>query len=102
MKYRIEMTQQAGIDLRGIYEYIAFELMSPQYALQQVERIEAQIQKLNHLPERFRIYEKEPWKSRKLHQVGVDNFIIFYFVGQEVVTLIRIMYGGRDIDEQLR
>jgi len=25
MKYRIEMTQQAGIDLRGIYEYIAID-----------------------------------------------------------------------------
>jgi Plasmid stabilization system protein len=102
MTYRIEMTKQAQSGLREIFEHIAFVLKSPQYALQQVERIEAQIQKLNHLPERFRIYEKEPWKSRKLRQVAVDNFIIFYFVGKEVVTIIRIMYGGRDIDEQLR
>ena len=34
----------------------------------------------------------------------VDNFIVFYIPNAEekIVTIIRVMYGGRDIDEQLR
>lgn len=34
----------------------------------------------------------------------VDNFIVFYVpkVEEATVTVIRVMYGGRDIDKQLK
>jgi toxin ParE1/3/4 len=34
----------------------------------------------------------------------IDNFIVFYITKADVktVTIIRIMYGGRDIDTQLK
>ena len=102
MIYKIQMTRQARIDMHEIFEYIALVLKVPQHALRQVGRIETQIQKLNHFPERFKIYEREPWQSRGLHQMAVDNFVVFYFVEDENVTIIRIMYEGRDIREQLR
>ena len=35
-----DMTEQADCDLRGIYEYIAFELLSPWNAAGQLERLE--------------------------------------------------------------
>lgn len=49
------------------------------------------------------MFEKEPWYSRGLRQLPVDNFIIFYIPSIEdgIVTVIRVMYGGRDIDDQL-
>ena len=36
--------------------------------------------------------------------MSVDNFIVFYIsnVENQIVTVIRIMYGGRDIDNQLK
>lgn len=52
MSYNIITTDQADADLRGIYEYIAFELLSP---------------------------DKDT----------------------EIVTVIRVMYAGRDIDNQM-
>ncbi|MGN0319094.1 MAG: hypothetical protein ACI4E1_14290 [Lachnospira sp.] len=54
MIYEIIITAQADTDLRGIYEYIAFELLSPDNAAGQLERL-----------------------------------------------VIRIMYAGRDVDNQL-
>lgn len=102
MKYRIEITRQAEQDLRGIYEYIAFSLLSPQHALGQLERLEKQIKNLDYMPERFRLYEKEPWHSRGLRLMPVDSFIVFYLKSEEIVTIIRIMYDGRDIDEELK
>ena len=104
MKYHIQLTEQAEEDLRSIYEYIAKILLVPDVALGQIERIENGILNLEEMPERFRLYEKEPWCSCGLHQMPVDNFIVFYIVEKDkkIVTVIRIMYGGMDIDEHLK
>lgn len=104
MKYEIILTEQADTDLRCIYEYIAFTLLEPGIAAGQLERIEKGIMSLDEMPERFREFEKEPWRSRGLRQMTVDNFIVFYIPETEdkTVNVIRIMYGGRDIDEQFK
>ena len=46
-------SQNMDSDLRGIYEYIAFELLAPENAAGQLERLENAISKLDHMPERF-------------------------------------------------
>ena len=90
-------------DLRGIFEYIAFELQSVQNASGQLDRLEESILALEEMPERYRKYEKEPWHSRGLRMMPVDNFIVFYIPDKEkqIVTIIRVMYAGRNIDDQL-
>ena len=104
MIFEIEISAQADIDLRGIYEYIAFELQSPENASGQLDRLETSILALNQMPVRFREYENEPWHSRGLRIMPVDNYCILYIPNKEtqVVTIIRVMYGGRDIDAQLK
>lgn len=104
MNFQIEITRQAENDLRNIYEYIAFELLSADYASGQLDRLEASIMKLEHFPDRYKMYEKEPWRSRGLRTMPVDNFLVFY-VADSIngkVTVIRIMYKGRDIEEELK
>lgn len=102
MKYSIVLTEQADSDLRGIYEYIAFTLLEPKVAASHLERIESAILSLAELPNRFGVFEQEPWNSRGLRQMPMDNFSVFYIPKDEVkmVTIIRVMYNGRDIDEQ--
>ena len=46
-------SQNRDRDLRGIYEYIAFELLAPENVAGQLERLENAISKLDHMPERF-------------------------------------------------
>ena len=41
MIYDIEISDQAEIDLRGIFDYIAFELQAPENASGQLDRLEA-------------------------------------------------------------
>lgn len=103
MKYKIVLTKQADTDLRGIYEYIAFNLLEPELAARQLGRIEKGILSLDEMPERFRMFKKEPWYSRGLRQMPIDNFIVFYIPNDEdqTVTVIRVIYGGRDIGKQL-
>ena len=40
MIYEVITTDQADTDLRGIYEYIAFELLLPDNAAGQLDRLE--------------------------------------------------------------
>ena len=78
MIYEVELSEQADSDLRGIFEYIAFELQSPENASGQLERLEEQILSLDTMPERYRKYEKEPWKNRGLRVLPVDNYVVLY------------------------
>jgi toxin ParE1/3/4 len=103
MNYEIEITDQAEQDIRGIYEYIAYVLMSAQNAAGQIERIKAGIFSLSEYPERQTLYNLEPWKSRNLRFLPVDNYTIFYIVNndEKCVRVIRVMYGKRDTSKQL-
>ena len=103
MIYEVITTDQTDADLRGIYEYIAFELLSPDNAAGQLERLEEHITGLEVFSEKFRPYEKEPWKSRGLRVMTVDNYLVFYIPNKDtgIVTVIRVMYAGRDVDNQL-
>ena len=78
MIYYIVISDQAEIDLRGIFEYIAFELQTPENVSGQLDRLEACIMDLDHMPKRYRQYELEPWKSRGLRAAPVDNYLVLY------------------------
>jgi addiction module RelE/StbE family toxin len=103
MNYEIHLTSEAQNDLCGIFEYIAYDLQSVQNAAGQIDRLEKGIASLHQMPERFRTYDKEPWRSRNLRIMPVDNYLIFYIPDHDkgTVTILRVMYGGRDIDRHL-
>lgn len=103
MRYAVDISARAKSDLQDICDYIAFELLATENAVGQLDRLEKSIMGLESMPLRFREYEYEPWKSRGLHIMPVDNFVVLYILNEEtaVVTIIRVMYGGRNIDKQL-
>ena len=76
MIFKIVISNQADNDLRNIYEYIAFELQSPSNAKNQLDRLEKGIMGHEHMTERFRKYEAEPWHSRGLHIMPIDNYCV--------------------------
>ena len=99
MTYEVVISEEAENDLRLIYEYIAISLLSPITAAGQLSHIENQIMNLDDSPYKFPLYNREPWRSRGLRFVPVDNYIIFYIPNDEHarVTVTRVMYGGRNI-----
>lgn len=103
MKYEIILLRTAIEDLDGIYDYIAYDLKSPRSAEAQLARIEEEIATLDQMPERYRRYDGEPWRSRNIHIVNVDNFCILYAPDNErkIVSILHVVYGGRDIDRVL-
>lgn len=103
MIYSLEITSQAERDLSGIYEYIAFELQSPQSAAAQLSRLEENILALDQMPDRFRRYDREPWHSRGWRIMPVDHYCVFYMPDHDrkAVSITRVLYGGRGIENVL-
>ena len=101
--YTVDITEQADRDLRSIYLHIAERLGAPENAKGQLDRLEEAISKLDQMPERYRRYEKEPWRTRNLRVMPVDNFVVFYTFAEapHTVTIIRVMYGRRNIEHEL-
>ena len=98
MIYDIVISYQAEIDLRGIFEYIAFELKSPENASGQLDRLEACIMDLDHMPKRYRQYELEPWKSRGLRAAPVDNYLVLYIPDDDTNLFFMPIFTEGGID----
>ena len=103
MIYSIVLTPRAKADLGEIFRYIAVELQSTQNAEKQLTRLQNAIAALDQMPERFRVYDAPKWKKRNLRIMPVDNYLVFYIPSHDdsSVTVLRVMYGGRDADKQL-
>ena len=99
----IEYTFRAREDLREIYEYITYELLVPETAKKLAERIMADIRSLENMPGRYPLYNNEPLHTRRLHFLPVKNYLVFFTIQNETetVSIVRIMYNGRDLDRQL-
>ena len=103
MIYDVVYSAESRQDLRNIYEYIAYELLVPEIAASQVDRIMKAARSLEQMPMRYTCYEEEPWHSQGLRFLPLDNYVIFYLPDEttSVVNIIRFMYGGRDVKRQL-
>ena len=101
--YAIKYSTKAINDLRDIYSYIAFNLQAPKTAAKMVRRIRNSIKELDFMPERNPILDWEPWNSLNTHKMRVGNYLVFYIVDplQSSVSIVRIVYGKRDIAKAL-
>ncbi len=96
--YSVIYSPEAKDDLKSIYSYIAFDLNVPDTAKNQVNRIRKEIRSLYFMPARYQIIDWEPWQSMEMHKLPIDNFIVYYTINSETLTVIviRIVYGGRN------
>ena len=60
------------------------------------------IQSLNILPERCALVESEPERTQGLRQMLVDNYSVFYIVGEDTVSVARVLYSASDLVRRLR
>jgi toxin ParE1/3/4 len=99
MKYTVVISDEAKNDLMQIYNYIAVNLSAPINAEGQLSRLEENILALSEMPKRFPLYRDEPWSSRGMRYLTVDNYVVFYIPFEDIKTvkIMRILYSGRDI-----
>jgi len=103
MIWNIQYTYSAKQDLQSIYDYISDVLLVPEAAEKQADRIMDAVDSLANMPLRHRLCEYEPWRSKSWRVMSVDKYLVFYFPdeSQSIVSIIRIIYGSRNIEKHL-
>ena len=99
--YKILITDEALNDMKSIYEYIAYEILAPDIAMGQYNRIADAIQTLEQIPERIKVMESEPEKTRALRKLIVDNYAAFFFIANNTVVVTNVLYGASNIERRL-
>ena len=102
-KWDVQLSEPAENDLDNIYRYIAETLLEPLTAWHQIERIRKAVFSLDEMPERGSFFPNEPWRSRGLRRIFVDNYCILYDVQEttDTVDVVAIIYSRRNIEEVL-
>lgn len=101
-QYTVEVTDEALADMEQLYNHIAFVLLSPENAIGQYNRIADEILKLDMFPERFRIMDSEPWHSKGMRRMLVDNYSVFYVLQEDKVIVTDVLYSASDIEKRLK
>ncbi len=101
-KYMIDITPKALSNMEGIYNYIALDLLSPDNAIKQYNRIVDAIFTLEELPARIKIMESAFGQERTFRQLIVDNFSVIYVIDNDHVVITDVLYSASDIDHRLR
>ena len=100
-KYEVKITDEALNDMERIYEYIAKELLAPENAMQQYNRIADAILTLESFPDRFAVFEMEPEHSWGLRRMVVDNYLVCYLVDSKAVTVTDVLYSASNVYARL-
>lgn len=100
-KYSVEVTRQAQEQMREIVLYVAKELMNREAALGLLEAFEEAILSLEEFPERVALTSEEPWHNKKIHQLIVENYYVYFLIDENVVRVTAVVYQGRDQRRQL-
>lgn len=53
-------------------------------------------------PERFRIMESEPERSKGMRRMLVDNYSVFYVIEEDKVIVTDVLYSGSDLESRLK
>jgi addiction module RelE/StbE family toxin len=93
---KLDFSAEARRDLKGIQDYIADELESPQTALKVIEKILDRIERLFQFPDSGTLlspYVNFPTNYRYVRAV---NYLIFYRHEKDQIFIDRIIHNKRD------
>ena len=65
------------------------------------ENIEKALKKFKRKFEKTGVI-KEPERTQGLRQMLVDNYSVFYIVGEDAVSVARVLYSASDLVRRLR
>jgi len=103
MKWTVKIMPDAKQDLKSIHDYIANIRSETATADRLVGELIDSADSLDFMPFRYPAYPNEPWKSRGLRIMYKHKYAILYLPDEptKTVAVIRVVYGGRDIDAEL-
>jgi len=99
--YKVLISDKASEDMEAIHKYITETLLTPSTATKQYDRIADAIMSLEEMPERIRVMDSEPERSKGLRPLTVDNYTVVFVVNANTVNIVRVLYSASDIGKRL-
>lgn len=98
-KYIVKLNARAYRDLEEIYEYIQNELLAPDSAKQQTNRIKLAIKNLSTFPQAHQKRNIGKFANQEYRQLLVDNYVVIFKIDEtsKIVNIITIQYQRRNI-----
>ena len=98
-KYKVKLYSRAFRDIDEIYEYIAFEKLSPENAKGQTDRIKAAILSLDTFPQSHQDRLEGRYAGAGYKQLLIDNYIAIFKIDEEskTVYVVTVQYHGRNM-----
>lgn len=93
-EYEVRLLSIAEQDLADIITYIADE--NPTAAKKLLNKIEKNLANLSKFPFLGKESQDEPLFKMGYRYYIVDNYVIFYTVGEKSILIHRIIHGARD------
>ena len=96
--YRVELLPGAIADLMEIREYVASDSDSDSDADAEklMEKLDKKMQQLELFPESGKLLRERYMFSNSYRFVVCEKYMIFYRFANDVVTIVRVIYGRRD------
>ena len=96
--YKIIITPDAEDDLVELRNYIADVLLARDTARNYIRTIRKEIGTLSELPARYKPVDDEPWHSRGIRRIMVNNFFVYYRIDEDrkQVFILNVIYARRD------
>lgn len=103
-EYQYRFTGKAEADLDDIVSYIAVELANPTAARKLIDRLQKTIDEARRFPESGSIVVNDYIPKAEVRKKIVENYIVYYLPDpyEKMITILRIVYGRRNMDEILR
>jgi toxin ParE1/3/4 len=103
-KYSYRFTEKAEQDFDEILRYISFDLVNPIAAQNLGRKVFEKIDIVRTFPDSGALVDNEYLADKMVRKLPVDNYVIYYkaHYDEKVITIIRIVYGKRNLDEMLK
>lgn len=103
-KYSYRFTQAAEQDLDEILQYISVDLTNPAAAQNLGRKIFEKIDTVRDFPNSGPLVDNEFLADKTVRKLSVDNYVIYYKAHYEekIISIIRIVYGKRNLNETLK
>ncbi len=104
VKYKVKITQQANEQMLEVFRYINGTLSEPVAAQRLLDNLQSSILSLSFMPQRVALVQKEPWKSHGIHKMPVKNFLVYFWINEELkeVYITAVIYSKRNQEKQLK
>ena len=104
MKYAVQITKAAEIDIVRAADYIEYTLLNPQAANALLDKIEVSINKLAEMPDSHMLIDDPVLKAWGIRYILINDYMAFFKINEEnkCIYIVRFLYGKRNWLEILK